>query len=101
VIDASPRKARVAIVASGGLSHFVVDEQLDRRILTGFAPGNAELLRAIPRAALNSGSSEILNWVLMAGALGGLPLQWLEYQPIYRTPAGTGVGVAFGSWQEE
>lgn len=101
VIDASPRRARVAIVASGGLSHFVVDEQLDRTVLEGLQPGNGELLRNIPRAALNSGSSEILNWVLMAGALGGLPLQWLEYQPIYRTPAGTGVGVAFGCWQEE
>jgi hypothetical protein len=101
VIDASPCKARVAIVASGGLSHFVVDEQLDRRVLQGFEPGKEELLRSIPRAALNSGSSEILNWILMAGAVGGLPLQWLEYQPIYRTPAGTGVGVAFGSWQEE
>ena len=101
VIDASPCKARVAIVASGGLSHFVVDEQLDRRVLRGFEPGKEELLRSIPRAALNSGSSEILNWILMAGAVHGLPLQWLEYQPIYRTPAGTGVGVAFGSWQEE
>ena len=101
VIDASPCKARVAIIASGGLSHFVVDEQLDRRVLKGFEAGKENLLRSIPRAALNSGSSEILNWILMAGALGGLPLQWLEYQPIYRTPAGTGVGVAFGSWQEE
>jgi Catalytic LigB subunit of aromatic ring-opening dioxygenase len=101
VIDASPCQARVAIVASGGLSHFVVDEQLDRRVLQGFEPGKEELLRSIPRAALNSGSSEILNWILMAGALRGLPLQWLEYQPIYRTPAGTGVGVAFGSWRGE
>ena len=100
VIEASPTPARVAIVASGGLSHFVVDEQLDRRVLEGFEPGKEALLRSIPRAALSSGSSEILNWILMAGALGGLPLEWLEYQPIYRTPAGTGVGVAFGSWRE-
>jgi hypothetical protein len=101
VIDGSSSNARVAIIASGGLSHFVVDEELDRRVLAGFEPGKEELLRSIPRGALNSGSSEILNWILMAGALGGLPSQWLEYQPIYRTPAGTGVGVAFGSWGEE
>jgi hypothetical protein len=100
VVDASPSQARVAIIASGGLSHFVVDEALDRRVLEGFKPGNDSLLRSIPRGALNSGSSEILNWVLMAGALRGMPLQWLEYQPIYRTPAGTGVGVAFASWSE-
>jgi OH-DDVA oxygenase len=47
---------------------------------------------------LNSGSSEILNWVLAAGAMGPLPLSWCEYQPVYRTPAGTGVGVAFAVW---
>jgi hypothetical protein len=100
VIDASSSSHRVAIVASGGLSHFVVDEQLDRRVIEGFAPGKEHLLRCIERGALNSGSSEILNWILMAGALRGLSLQWLEYQPIYRTPAGTGVGVAFAAWSE-
>jgi hypothetical protein len=98
VIEASPSRYRVAVIASGGLSHFVVDEALDRRVIEGFEPGKEELLRTIPRAALNSGSSEILNWVLMAGALRDLQLQWLEYQPIYRTAAGTGVGAAFAAW---
>jgi hypothetical protein len=101
IIDLNRSDTRVAIIASGGLSHFVVDEELDRRVLEGLKPGSQELLRSIPRHALNSGSSEILNWVLMAGALGDLRQQWLEYQPIYRTPAGTGVGVAFGSWTED
>jgi hypothetical protein len=98
VIDASPSQYRVAVIASGGLSHFVVDEALDRRVIAGFEPGKEELLRTIPRAALNSGSSEILNWVLLAGALRDLRLQWIEYQPIYRTAAGTGVGAAFAAW---
>jgi len=97
-IEASPSDLKVAIVASGGLSHFVVDEALDQRVIAGLAPGQAELLRAIERGALNSGSSEILNWVLTAGAVEGLALNWCEYQPIYRTPAGTGVGVAFAVW---
>jgi OH-DDVA oxygenase len=97
-IDASPVDARVALIASGGLSHFVVDEVLDKRVIAGLAPGGEELLRTIDRGALNSGSSEILNWVLTAGAMGGLPLSWCEYQPIYRTAAGTGVGVAFAAW---
>jgi hypothetical protein len=97
-LKAAKSQAKVAIVASGGLSHFVVDEELDRRILAGFEPGGEHRLRAIERGALNSGSSEILNWVLTAGAVGPLPLKWVEYQPIYRTPAGTGVGVAFAAW---
>jgi aromatic ring-opening dioxygenase catalytic subunit (LigB family) len=97
-IEASPSDLKVAIIASGGLSHFVVDEALDRRVFEGFSPGKGELLRGIERPALNSGSSEILNWVLAAGALADTPVSWSEYQPIYRTPAGTGVGVAFVVW---
>ena len=97
-IEASTADLRVAIIASGGLSHFVVDESLDRRVIEGLQDGHEEALRSIPRGALNSGSSEILNWVLAAGAVGGLPLSWCEYQPIYRTPAGTGIGVAFAIW---
>jgi len=98
-IEASPLDLRVAIIASGGLSHFIVDEALDRGVLEGMASGASEGLRTIPRAALNSGSSEILNWVLAAGAIGDLPLAWCEYQPVYRTPAGTGVGIAVALWE--
>jgi OH-DDVA oxygenase len=98
VVTAMPGALRVAVVASGGLSHFVVDETLDRRVLAALARGDAQALCGLPRAALNSGSSEILNWVAAAGALAALPLQWSDYQPLYRTPAGTGVGAAFALW---
>jgi hypothetical protein len=100
-IQESASDARVAVVASGGLSHFVVDEELDRRVLAGLAPGSAELLKTIPPEALNSGSSEILNWIMTAGAADHLPLAWTEYEPIRRTPPGTGVGVGFACWQAE
>ena len=98
VVRASSSPLRLAVVASGGLSHFVVDEALDRRVLAAFASGDPAALRNIPRAALNSGSSEILNWVMAAGALQALPLRWQTYEPLYRTPAGTGVGAAFCEW---
>jgi hypothetical protein len=97
-IEAFPADLRVAVVASGGLSHFVVDETLDQRVIAGFAPGQAELLRTLPRGALHSGSSEILCWILAAGAMEGLQPRWHEYQAIHRTPAGTGVGTAFAVW---
>jgi hypothetical protein len=100
-LEASAADLRVAVIASGGLSHFVVDEALDRRVIAGLRPAHAEVLRGISRDALNSGSSEILNWVLAAGALEGLSLAWCEYQPIYRTPAGTGIGVAFAVWSND
>jgi hypothetical protein len=100
VIEAIPGDTRVAIVGSGGLSHFVVDEALDRSVIGAFISGDADVLRSIPRRALKSGSSEILNWILTAGAMEGLPLHWHEYQPLYRTPAGTGTGAAFCVWRE-
>ncbi|WP_144160532.1 extradiol ring-cleavage dioxygenase [Paraburkholderia sp. BCC1885] len=100
-IDAAPDDLRVAIVASGGLSHFVVDEELDRGVLRAFVSQDPDALRTIPRGALNSGSSEILNWIMTAGAIGTrLSVQWHEYHPLYRTPAGTGVGAAFVLWNE-
>ena len=98
-IEASPDNLRVAVIASGGLSHFATDEVLDRTVMDALASGDAEPLRALPRPALRSGSSEILNWVLTAGAVDRLPHAWGEYIPIYRTPAGTGVGLGFACWR--
>jgi hypothetical protein len=97
-IESSKEDLRVAVMASGGLSHFVVDEDLDRRVIEGFEAGRSALLRTLPVAALNSGSSEIRNWIAVAGAVEGKENRWLEYQPLYRTPAGTGIGAAFGVW---
>lgn len=98
-IENSASDARVAVIASGGLSHFVVDEPLDRQVLAGLSPGRSDLLTSIPPGALNSGSSEILNWIMTAGAADHLPLAWAEYEPIRRTAAGTGIGVAFACWK--
>jgi hypothetical protein len=55
-------------------------------------------LASIPRAKLNSGNSEIRNWIVVAGAAAGLRADWQEYVPLYRTPAGTGCGMAFAAW---
>jgi hypothetical protein len=90
--------ARVAVVASGGLTHFVIDEDLDRRVLTGITERDASLLTSLPRASLRSGNSEILNWVAAAGALEGLTATAVDYVPGYRSPAGTGTGMAFAYW---
>jgi 3-O-methylgallate 3,4-dioxygenase len=91
--------ARVAVVASGGLSHFVIDEDLDRGVLSGITQHDAGLLASLPRARLRSGNSEILNWVAAAGALEGLAATVIDYVPGYRSPAGTGTGMAFAYWE--
>ncbi len=90
--------ARVAVIASGGLSHFVVDEQLDRRVLSAIKGNDAGALGSLSRAQLRSGTSEILNWVAAAGALEGLTATVIDYVPGYRSPAGTGAGMAFVQW---
>lgn len=90
--------AKVAIIASGGLTHFVIDEDLDRRVLAGITDHDPQLLTSLSRAHLRSGNSEILNWVAAAGALEGLAATAVDYVPGYRSPAGTGTGMAFAYW---
>ncbi len=90
--------ARVAIFASGGLSHFVVIEDLDRRVLAGLDSGDAGVFEQIPVQLMRSGTSETLNWITAGGALGGLAFDLVDYIPAYRSPAGTGVGMAFATW---
>lgn len=98
-IEASPLPLKVAVAASGGLSHFIVDDVLDRRVLGALQAQDADTLRSIPQGALNSGSSEIRNWIMVAGMAEGLRPNWSEYFPVRRTPAGTGTGVGFASWR--
>jgi 3-O-methylgallate 3,4-dioxygenase len=93
--------ARVALIASGGLSHFVVDEEQDRTILNALASKDARALQSLPKERLYSATSESLNWVAVGGAMEKEPLNFelVDYVPVYRTPANTGGGWAFGRWQ--
>jgi Catalytic LigB subunit of aromatic ring-opening dioxygenase len=94
-----PEDCRVAVVASGGLSHFALDIALDRLVIDALRDKNTDALLSIPFAKLQSGSSEILNWIAMHGAIKHLNFDWCDYFPGYRTPAGTGIGLAFGVWR--
>jgi Catalytic LigB subunit of aromatic ring-opening dioxygenase len=100
-VKAWPDAARVAVVASGGLSHFVVDEELDRKLIAALEQKDAETLKSLPRERLYSATSESLNWVAVGGAVHDTPLQAevVDYVPVYRTPAGTGGGWTFIRWQ--
>lgn len=93
--------AKVAIVASGGLSHFTVDEELDRGVLAALEKKDAAALKATPRERLFSAASETLNWIALGGAMQetSLKMDLVDYVPVYRTPAATGGGWAFARWQ--
>jgi 3-O-methylgallate 3,4-dioxygenase len=97
-IEAYPADIRVGVIGSGGLSHFVVDEALDRGFIDMLQRNDAEAIQALPREKLNSGSSEIRNWIAVAGAVEHLSLEWSLYEPGYRTPAATGTGLGFAFW---
>lgn len=99
-VRALPGGRRAVVIASGGLSHFVVDTELDALLLEGMRSGDLDALAALPASRMNSGTSEGRNWLVAAGAGGaeGLKHQWSEYVPAYRSPAGTGTGLAFGLW---
>ena len=90
---------RIGILASGGLSHFTVDEELDRGVLDACRRNDGEALSSIPVQKLNSGSSEIRNWITVAGAAAHLKSDWQEYIPCYRSAAGTGCGMGFAVWK--
>jgi 3-O-methylgallate 3,4-dioxygenase len=93
-----PEALRVGLLASGGLSHFVVEEDLDRAVIDALQrKDNAALANLDPRR-LQAGSSEIRNWIVVAGAAADLDLAWLSYTPAYRTPALTGTGLCFARW---
>ena len=97
-VESYPGDKRVGIVGSGGLSHFVVDETFDRGFIDMLRNKDAAAIQNLPREKLNSGSSEIRNWICVAGAVEHLSLEWSLYEPGYRTPAGTGTGLGFAFW---
>jgi len=99
-IEAWPEDARVAVVGSGGLSHWIVDEEIDVLLLRALQEGDSETLRTLPRNRLYSGTSESLNWVTLGGAMAKASLtpRLIDYVPVYRTEAGTGGGLAFMEW---
>ncbi|HUZ76559.1 MAG TPA: extradiol ring-cleavage dioxygenase [Chloroflexota bacterium] len=94
-----PGEARVAVVGSGGLSHFLVDEEIDRRFLQALRDRDVEAICALPNQRLQSGTGEIRSWIAAAAAAWDLRLDFTEYQACYRSPAGSGMGMGFAVWK--
>ena len=97
-IDSWDASKRVAVMASGGLSHVVIDEEIDEMTIDGLRNKKPEVLWGLPRERLWGGTSEILNWVALAGVAESMDLKFLEYVTTYRSPAGTGCGMGFAYW---
>lgn len=94
-----PEDLRVGVIASGGLSHFVVDEVLDQHVLDAIRRKDLTALAALDPKQLQAGSSEIRNWIVVGALARDLDLEQVDYIPGYRSPALTGTGLAFATWR--
>lgn len=103
----SGRPEKVAIMASGGLSHDPrgpragwIDTALDQWVLARLAAGNAEALCALfnfDSDSLRGGTGEIRSWIVVAGACAGARATVVDYIAAHH--AVTGLGFAY--WPPE
>jgi len=93
--------SRVAIIASGGLSHFVIDEALDERVFAAMDSGNEDVLARLPENLFRAGTAEIKNWLPVIAAMNGEGRRFhkVDYVPCYRSEAGTGNAMGFAYWE--
>ena len=92
---------RVAMMASGGLTHFVIDETLDQQILQAMRKGDEAALEQIPENIFKVGTAEIKNWYPVIAAMNAEARKFhqVDYVPCYRSEAGTGNAMAFAYWE--
>ncbi len=90
----------VGIVGSGGLSHMIVNEELDREILSAMRNRDQARLTSFPEEIFIDGTSEIKAWMVLGGAMEAdeRTMEIIDYVPCYRTTAGTGCGMGFVQW---
>jgi len=108
IIAAGPPR-RVAVYASGGLSHFTagypwphyrgpetyggICEDFDRNVLRLMAEGRGEeLARLGSEDLLAHGDIELRSWITLLGCVGKTPARTLTYEPFYRAIMGMAVG---------
>lgn len=92
-----PSRDRVVIAASGGLSHTKIDEPLDAGFIKALQTNDTAYMAAMPAAIFREGTSEILNWIVIAGAADRKG-QMVDYYPLYRTKTGVGCAMGFAYW---
>jgi aromatic ring-opening dioxygenase catalytic subunit (LigB family) len=95
-----PSAERVAIYASGGLSHFTagypwphykgghaygsICEEFDHRLIDWMKSGDGEKFSQFSsQDLLDNGEIELRSWITLLGAVGQTPAQILAYEPFY------------------
>jgi aromatic ring-opening dioxygenase catalytic subunit (LigB family) len=99
---AEHRNERVAILATGGLSHFPgsprigeIDTQFDHKLLEVMRQGKGKsLVDYSVQDLLEAGDSEFLNWMVVLGAIGDAKASYTTYMPDF-----VATGWGFVSWK--
>ncbi|HEY7219918.1 MAG TPA: hypothetical protein VH985_16140 [Candidatus Binatia bacterium] len=95
-------KDRVAILATGGLSHFPgsprigeIDETFDHKLLEVLREGKGKSLADYSvQDLLQAGDTEFLNWMVVIGAIGDAKASYTAYMPDF-----VATGWGFVSWR--
>jgi hypothetical protein len=96
-VEAMKGDERVVLLASGGLTHTKIDEAFDYAFIDALKKRDAAFLKGIPGEKMVQGTSEIRNWIILAGAMPkGVP--HVDYIPCYRNTDGVGCAMGFASW---
>ena len=103
-IDSYPENIRVAILATGGLSHSIgepdmgrLDEEYDLQCLEHFKSGDKPtLMNFLDRRteAAGNGAAEVRNWVIAHATTGGKGFEVIGYHPYHEWY----IGCAIASW---
>jgi OH-DDVA oxygenase len=93
--------ARVAVFGSGGMTHFVINEDFDHALMQAIQDRDAAFLKKVDPQLMKDGTSELLNWISAAGCLFHTRLSGnvIDYIPCYRTEAGSGTAQGFVVWK--
>jgi hypothetical protein len=96
---------RVAILATGGLSHSIgeptmgaIDEPFDHECIRLFQAGDDQALTAYLERELpltGNGGHEVRNWVIAHGAAGSRGFELIAYEPVPEVYVGCG----YASWK--
>jgi 2,3-dihydroxyphenylpropionate 1,2-dioxygenase len=85
------RPERVAIIASGGMSHYPgtwkypqPEFDFDKWMIAELERGNVEALFDLTTEQLDEvGNTELLPWAIMLGAIGAVPGELVQYTPTW------------------
>jgi aromatic ring-opening dioxygenase catalytic subunit (LigB family) len=99
---ADQSQERVAILATGGLSHFPgsprigeIDESFDHKLLDVMRQGKGKsLVDYSVQDLLQAGDTEFLNWMVVVGAIGDAKASYTAYMPDF-----VATGWGFVSWR--